>query len=157
MAIKRLNPKAIFKIVSQYDDAVDIENIEELKTGVIVDGVEETRPTRYEQYIESDFDEAKLKYKEGMQPDRFLLRAITADELASINSKYLYIDTVAKKVTTLDRNSMFLSLFKLAYSGIESADKVVSKPSTDEFPYNVQVEMGSIVSLITSLNKNEKK
>lgn len=154
MAIAKLNPKARFKIVSQFDDAVEAEKPDELQPPA--EGAEAPK-SRYEQYIESDFDESKLKFKEGMKPDRIIIRALTADELAEINSKHIVVDTVGKKFITTERNKMFLTMFKMTFEGIESGDGSVSKPSFDEIPFQVQTEMGSIVSLITTLGKNLKK
>lgn len=159
MAIKRLDPKAIFKVISAIDDAIELDKPEDLISEELdQDGKPKIKPTRYEEYMEeANFNESKLKFKEGMQPDRFLLRPLTADELADINARYMFIDTVAKKMIYTNRNKMFLEMFVKAYQGIQGADGVVVKVEIDAIPYPVQIEMGAVTSLIATLGKNEKK
>lgn len=159
MAIKLLDPKAIFKVISATDDALLSETAEELlAASTNADGSAVANPTRYEQYMEeANFDESKLIFKEGCKPDRFVLRPLTADEHADINSKYIFVDTVGKKMVYTNRHKMFLEFFKLSYQGIETGAGVQTKPALAELPYPIQVEMGAVVSLIASLDKNAKK
>lgn len=153
MSIKLLDPKATFKVIPSSDSALENETPEELQ---VAEG-EAPKATRYDQYVENgDLKESVLKFKEGQVPDRFILRPLLADELADINSKYLFIDTAARKAIVTNRAKMFLECFSKAYLGLESGGKTV-KPSLDEIPFDIQVEMGSVVSLLTSLGKNEKK
>lgn len=159
MAIKRLDPKALFLVISATDEALDNETDAELQSEEKnEDGSPKQKVTRYEEYIEElKLDESKLKFKEGHTPDRFVLRALTADELADINSRYIYVDTLAKKMVYTNRNKMFLEMFTKTFQGLQGPNGSTQKVDTTELPYNVQIEMGAVVSLIASLGKNEKK
>lgn len=155
MAIKRLDPKAIFKVISTYDQALDNETAQELLDNQ--SDLQNLKVTRYEEYIgEANFDESKLKFKEGLKPDYILLKALSADDLADINGRYVLIDVVQKKTIITNRNKMYIEMFKAAYQGIESEGKA-SKVPLDEIEYQIQIEMGAIASLIASLGKNLKK
>jgi hypothetical protein len=158
MAIKLMDPKAQFKIVSNHDDALEHETIDELKTGELDEnGKEKLKPSRYELYLESEsFDESILKFKEGQQPDRFVLRCLSNDESAEINSKYMTVDVVTKTMKFKNQSRMFLEIFNLAFVGLDSGGKL-QKVSSAEVPYHMAVEMGSIASMLTSLGKNLKK
>jgi len=150
MAIKRLDPTAKFKVICIFDDALELETEEELKA-LGTDG-----KSRYQEYMEN-FDESKLKFKEGQKPTRFHIRCLKANEVAELNAKYQKIDTVKKSIELINRNQMMLEIFNLAVVGIEDENGNVSKISSDELEFNVAVEIGSMVSLLTTLGKNLKK
>jgi len=158
MAIKRLNPKATFKIISQTDTALDMETPEELVTGTDAEGNQILKESRYEKYVgNADFDESHLKFKEGQQPERFVVRALLADERAELNSKYTFVDTAAKRVVFTNRDKLFLDTFSKAFQGLEDANGVLQKLSPEELPYEVRVEIGALVQMLGNLSKNEKK
>lgn len=157
MAIKKIDPAATFKVISQFDDALVSETPEELKTGEKdAEGKDILKSSRYTQYVEADFDESKLVFKEGDQPDRFIVRCLNHAEQGLVNQKYLEVDVVNKRHGYKNQAQMWLEVFKMACTGVESGGKV-EKINADELPYHITVEIGSIISLLTTLNKNEKK
>ncbi len=158
MSIKRLDPNAIFKVISSSDDALLNETPEELISDQLdADGNRVMNTTRYEQYTEEmNLDESKLKFVEGKVPDRFILRPLTADETADLNSKYILFSSESKKMTIINKNRLFLEMFRAAYQGIET-NGVITQVPTKEIQFQIQIEMGATVSILTNLGKNLKK
>lgn len=162
MAIKRLDPKAVFKVISQHDTAIETETQAEMDAQKLEPKEGQPLPpaplTRYEKYCaDGVLDESALKFKDGQKPDRFLLRALTADETADINGRHVLYDTVNKRLIYPNRNKMFLEIFRTGFIGIESADGTTSKPDLAELEFDVQVELGALIHLMAALGKNEKK
>lgn len=151
MAIRRVDPKAVFKIVSRFDDSLEAEDEVPAKEG-------EPKPqTCYEKYIES-FDLNELKFKEGLKPTLFHVRCLKASELAEINQKYQIVDTVKKTITYRDQNLMMLEIFDRAIIGVQEGDgSPMEKVSSDEVGFHIATEIGSMISLLTTLGKNLKK
>lgn len=162
MAIKRLNPKQTFEVISITDSALlpeepDFE-VDANGAPVMLDGEPVKKSTRYERYTENaNFDESQLRYVDGHKPDRFILRPLTNDEKAELNSKYTFIDTVKKRIVFTNQSKLLLESFLKSYQGIKSSDGKVERLSVDEIPYDIAIEMGAIVQLISALGKNEKK
>lgn len=143
MAIKRLDPKARFRVVSQFDDAVDRSDSE--------------ADTRYAKYLES-LDLADLKFKEGATPTFFNIRTLSNLELADFNSRYLSVDPEKKHVTYKGQAKMFLEMFDACCeSAQDGADGPAEKITSAEVPLTIAHEIGSIISLIGTLSKNLKK
>lgn len=151
MAIRRLDPKATFKVVSQYDDAVIAETAEELE---LLKASKEK--TRYEKYLES-FNLADLKFKEDAKPTHFVVRCLQSLELAELNEKHIEANVVEKTMQFKERNKMLFEMFELGCLGIESENGKVEKIGTEELDAGVVIEVGSIISLMTTLGKNLKK
>lgn len=150
MAIKRLDPTARFKIICVFDDALDLESQEEL------DAMGKDDRTRYQQYMEN-FDESKLKFKEGLSPTRFHVRCLKASEVAELNARYQKVDVVKKTIEIVNRSQMMIEIFNLGVIGIEDEEGKVSKIGADELEASVVIEIGSMISLLTTLGKNLKK
>lgn len=138
MAIKRLDPAAKFKLVSQFDDAI-VKSAE-----------------RYDTYLES-LNTADLQFAEGQLPTLFVVRPLTNMELAEFNSKYMRVDVMNKKIVYKDESKMFLEMFELCFEGVEEAGATLEKLPVASIPYPVSTEIGSIISLIAVLGKNLKK
>lgn len=141
MSIKRLDPKARFRVISQLDEAVVRD--EELKA-------------RYEKYLES-LDPAELKLKEGQTPTYFILRPLTHLQLADLNSRYLEVDVEKKTAKYKNQTKMFLEMFDLCCEGMQDGDGPMESISSEELAFGVAAEIGSMVSLIATLGKNLKK
>lgn len=170
MSIKRVDPKATFKIISQYDSALieeTPEELEALKTGKKVasgqmgaDGKEimldESRPTRYEEYIDT-LDETKLKFKEDETPTRFVIRCMLNSEMAELNEKHITIDPAKRKIEYKNRSLWFLEHFQKGCLGTVEEDGSVKPASSDDVGLGVAVAMGSVISLFTSIGKHLKK
>lgn len=169
MAIRRVDPKATFRIISQFDEALieeTNEELEALKTGKKIPTgqkdaagkeitVDESRPTRYEDYVDT-LDESKLRFKEGEKPTYFVIRCILNSEMAELNEKHLVIDPVSRKIEYKNRGQWFLDHFQRGCVGIEQDGKVVPV-SVDDLGNGVAMAMGSVISLFTSLGKHLKK
>lgn len=154
MAIKRIDVKATFKVISRHDEALDVQET----PGASTEPGADPALSGYDQYLEElTLNESVLRFKEGQKPDRFLLRGLTADELADINGRHIFADPVNKKVIYTNQNKWFLEMFKAGYMGIEDAEGKTTRPPLDEIPYPIQVELGAVVSMIASLGKNLKK
>lgn len=148
MAIKRLDPKATFRVVSQNDDSLVHESVEELKG----------EPSRYEQFLDT-LDLSKLKFKEdgSSKPTIFVVRALTNFEVADLNEKYFLFDTTTKKVKNVNQAKMLLEMFNLGCLGIEAENGSIEKVSDQEIGFQTAVEIGAIVNIIGTLGKNLKK
>lgn len=159
MAIKKIDPKATWKVISQYDEAVISETAEEkeaLKTGEVdEDGKDVLKSTRYQQYMD-DLDQSKLVLQPNVEPSLFVIRCIKNSEMAELNEKYLTIDTVKKTANHKNSLAMFLEIFNLCCLGIEEGGKIV-KTSADEIGYGPAVEIGSVIYHFTTLGKHLKK
>jgi hypothetical protein len=171
MAIRRVDPKATFRVICEFDDALmreTPEELEALKTGKktasgLFDAagkeimIDEVNPTRYEQYIDT-LDEAKLKFKEGEKPSYFLIRCLLNSEMAALNEKHITIDPVKKRVDYKDRNKWFLDHFDLGCLGIIEGNALPAvQVNPDDLPVGVAIAVGSIISLFTSTGKHLKK
>lgn len=151
MAVKRIDPKATFKVVCQYDDALDNESEAELEAlKAIPDSL-----SRYEKFLGS-IDLNDLKFKDGLKPDVFVVRALTHAEMADINERYFSYDTVEKKLVNKNRSNMLVEMFDKACFGIDQDGQIV-KVASGELPFSVVVELGGIINLIGMLGKNLKK
>lgn len=158
MAIKKVDPKAVFKVVTAFDDAILFETEEELAALKTKgkDGKEIQGPTRMDKYLES-MDYTVLKFKEDSKPTIFHVRCLLANELAEINQKYQKYDVINKKVEFTDRNKMMLEIFDRGVIGMENSEGKLEKVLSNDLEYPVGVDLGSIISLITTLGKNLKK
>lgn len=154
MAIKKLDPKARFRLVAQMDDAIDNtdypapQDQPEAKADLSAD--------RYARFLDS-LDMSVLKTVEGQKPSVFVVRPLANIELAELNSKYLTIDAEKKTARYRDQVKMFLEMFDLCCEGMEMEDGTLEKVLSSEIPYGVASEIGSIISLIATLGKNAKK
>lgn len=159
MAIKKIDPKATWKLISSYDDAVikeTEEELEALKTGEMDEkGKEKSNPTRYQRYMD-DLDEAKLRLDPAASPTRFVIRCLLNDEQALLNSKYLEVDTVKKTYEYKNGLVMFLEVFNLACLGIDEGGKIV-KITANDIGYGPAAEIGSVIHHFSALGKNLKK
>ncbi len=157
MAVRRIDPNAKFKVISQFDDAIIGETKEEIEALKFYDeqGVERMKPTRYQIYIE-DLDESKLLFDPTKVPTRFVFKGISNSELTEITQKYSVVDVLQKKTDIANVNAMFIEYFNRGVMGIEENGKV-EKVTAESVGFGVAVGIGSIVSLYTSVGKNLKK
>jgi hypothetical protein len=151
MAVKRIDPKATFKVVCQQDDALENESEAELEALKTIPDSQ----SRYQKFLES-FDLNDLKFKEAAQPDIFVVRALSHAELADINERYFSYDTVEKRLINRNRSNMLVEMFDKACLGVEQNGQV-TKITATELPFAVVVELGGIINLIGILGKNLKK
>lgn len=151
MAIKKIDPNARFELVTAYDDALVFETDEEIAAAE-----KEGRQVRYQEYLK-DVDLSKLMFKEGEKPTIFVVRCLLAEEIADVSSRYLVVDTVAKTQHYKDRNKMMLEYFKLGCLGIKGDKGQLEPTSADEVGFNIALDIGAQISLLTTLKKNLKK
>lgn len=151
MAIRKIDPKATFKIISQFDDALINETPDGLAALKLAG-----KQTRYEDYLE-DLDESKLLLDEKLKPSRFVVRCLKNQEIADINERFTKVDVVGKKVDMVRTNAMFLETFQTGCLGVEDENGKVEKVDAEEIGFAVAVAMGSVISLFTSLGKHLKK
>jgi hypothetical protein len=150
MAIKRIDPKATFEIISEFDSALMLESQEEL------DELAKTNsPSRYMQYVEN-LDESKLKFVEGETPSRFKIRCLLNTELAEIQEKHFVVDVIAKSAKARNSSLMFLEMFNMACLGIVEDGKVV-KLNADDVGIGIAVGIGASISAFTTLGRHTKK
>jgi hypothetical protein len=150
MSIIRVDSKATFKVISQYDSALINESdaeMEQLKK----DG----KQTRYEDYLDS-LDESKLQMKEGDKPTYFVIRCLKNTELAEIHQKHMVVDPVAKTTQARNAGLMMLEHFKMGCLGIQNEDGTIQKLDADDVGFGVALSIGTTVSMFTSLGKNLK-
>lgn len=143
MAIRRLDPAARFRLVSQMDPAVDRTD-------------ETEAAARYAAYLES-LDPGALKFKDGETPTFFTVRPMTNIELATFNSKYLKTDPEQKRSRYENQSQMFFEMFDLCCEGMQDGNDPMTKVTSNEVSYAVANEIGSIISLIATLGKHLKK
>lgn len=157
MSIKRVDPNAVFKVVCRFDDALEHETAEELKTDQKDDqGKEVLKQSRYDKFLET-LNLSDLKFKPDVKPTIFHLRCLKTKELANLNTKYLVVDTKNKTMDYRDYNSMVIEYFEKGVVGIEAEDGKLEKISPDDLEFKVVNEVGSIVLIMTSVSKNQKK
>jgi hypothetical protein len=160
MAIRKIDPTATFKVISQFDESVQHETPEEmeaLKTGKQDEnGNDILNPTRFEQYLEN-LDDSLLRLKDGVPPTYFVIRCLKNSEVAELNEKHVVVNVVEKKIEHKNRQLMFLEMFDIGCLGTQTGDGKLEKTSGDEVGYAVAVAMGSVISLFTSLGKHLKK
>lgn len=151
MALKRIDPNEVLKVVSIKDDAIDLEK-SDIKA------------------YESDRDYKKhLVFKEGMQPTLLLVKNIGTKknkELTSGHFEWIPQGTnedgtpKPAKVDMKDQEGLVIKYFESAVSEVEDFDNgnwVKKKTNPDEWPPFVVAEIGSFVMIRTSLGDDQKK
>lgn len=151
MAIKRLDPTRTFDIVTFGDDAILHETAEEL-----VALSELKQPTRWEKYKEN-MELKELKFVDGKKPDLFVIRCLKNDEKAGMHEKYLTVDVEKKTMGFRNKTEMIFETFDMACLGIRKEDGSIEKVTRNEIPYVVAMEVGSTITMLSELSKNEKK
>lgn len=151
MAIRRVDPKATFRVVSQTDEAVETETAEE-QAALKAAG----QQTRYEKYLES-FNLGDLKFKEGVKPTIFHIRSLLNGERADIDEDFLVVDTVSKTVDYKNQKKMLIAMFKLGCLGIEDDNGKLQPLDAESVEYSTSIDIGSLVSLSGTVGKNLKK
>lgn len=150
MSVKRVDSKAVYKLVSRFDDALETEVIKE-------EGKPDyNSPAGFDKYLET-FDSADLTFKPDLKPTYFHVRCLKASELAEINEKYQSIDVVNKKVTYKSTNLMMIEIFDKTIIGVQDGDSPLEKVTSDDVGFHVATEVGSMISLMSTLGKNLKK
>lgn len=150
MSIIRVDSKATFKIISQYDSAL-INETEEEMAQLKAEG----KQTRYEDYLDN-LDESKLQLKEGDKPTYFVVRCLKNTELAEIHQKHMVVDPVAKTSQARNASLMMLDHFKIGCLGIQNEDGTIQKLDADDVGFGVALSIGVAISTFTSLGKNLK-
>ncbi len=144
--IKRIDPKAVHKLVSLTDPAIDEANSD----------IEGFRGTA---------DITKLKFLEGKFPTFFLAKNLGAPKKAEINDKYqIFIPgskdkdgtAIAPHVEFKNQNAMMVEYFTSAVASVEE-EGVVTVVTPDEFSGPIVQEIGAYVMMKSSLTDEEKK
>lgn len=145
MALRRLDPKAVFKLVSVTDEAVDMEKSDlpaYARTG----------------------DMKHVAIKDGEKPTVFHCRQIDPITMAEIDAEHIKFVMQPKKdgkeqppiVKTVNNASRLVKIFRASLLHIEEEGKDV-KVQWDEFPSEVSQEIGSYVNVLMQLGHLEKK
>lgn len=151
MAIKRIDPRATFDIVSVYDESLVFETPEELE-----ELKKSKELTRYEKYLES-FDLSVLKIREGESPTLFRVRCLLASEKAELDERHQSFDMAKKTIEYKNRHAMMLDMFKKACLGIVNESGGLDKVGIDDIEYKVATDIGAAISILGSIGKNLKK
>jgi hypothetical protein len=146
MAIKRLDPKAITKLVSISDEAID-------------------KVTSDVKAYADTLDVSHLKFKEGELPTYFIIQNVDATLQAELKEKHYKIvpptigadgKPIGAKVNVVGEGSMMIEYFKAGVKFIE--DNGVQEPADiTTVPFIVIQEIGSYVMVRTSLGDKLKK
>lgn len=151
MAVKRIDPKATFRVIAESDDALEsegpLEQVQLLKEG---------KTSRYQQYLEN-LDESKLIFKEGAKPSYFQIRCLLPTEKAQMELKYTRPNLATGKVEVKDPILMMHEYFDSACDGIIGDDGKVEKVKADDLAPGVALQIGTVISIYTSVGKNLKK
>ena len=146
MAIKRVNPSAITKVISITDDAVDRENSD------------------IEAYATS-LDLKFLKLKEGISPTYFLIKHLAVLQQIEIKdahykltppSKDLEGKKVAASMSINHQSEMLCKYFEACVKFIEEDGKEIPV-GINEFNSTVVQEVGSYCMLSTQIGDQLKK
>ena len=144
--IKRIDPKAVTKVVSSTDEAVDLE-------------LSDTKA------YASSLDLSFIKFKEGMKPTFFLVKNIGARRQAELKNKYYKVvpphndkegKLIPAKVEMLDQTNMLIEYFETCVSQVEEDGKIVDI-SMDEIDFLAVQEIGGYAMLIATVGDNLKK
>lgn len=150
MAIRRVDPKATFKVICELDSAVIRENAEELAQLAA-----DKKPTRHEDYL-VDLDESKLKLDPNEKPNRFIVRCLKNDEYNEIQRKHMVLDVVNKTTTIRDNAAYFFELFEKACLGLEDENGVCQPVTYNEVGFGIAISIGASISLFTTLGRQLK-
>jgi len=147
MAIHRLDPKAVKKVVSAMDDAID-----PVKSNFV----------DYAQTL----DLKHLVFKEGMKPTFFLIRCIDPIKELKINEAHQritppHIDEKTQKATKakvefVHEGEMSLKYFEACVKEVEEDGKI-SPIQTNELSLTILQEIGSFAMLYSKVGENLKK
>jgi hypothetical protein len=146
MAIKRVDPKAVVKIVSITDEAIDVEK-SNLKA------------------FSEDRDINHLIFREGQFPTIFHVGNVLAEKQAELKSKHYEIippsidkdgKQVKAKVKVKDESLMMIEYFKAGVKKMEE-NGVLEDPNVEEIPFAVLEEIGSYVMLRATIGDKQKK
>lgn len=156
MAIRRIDPKATFKVVSPtYDEAIDSENSpsiidEEMKKNqekLIAEKPELADqfkdPGKKLKYMDT-LDLADLKIVEGKTPTYFVIKNLLVQRKTELMAKHVLVDTSGKNSQMSNMMLLFIELFKECCTHIEDGGQLI-KVSVDEFPAEIVQEIGSII------------
>lgn len=144
--IKRIDPKAVAKVVSVSDDAIDLEG------------------SNVKAYAES-LDLSFLKFKEGIKPTFFLLKNLGARRQAELKNKYYAIKPpemgadgklTKAQVEIKDQTNMLLEYFESCISQVEEDGKVTSI-TLDEVDFLTVQEVGGYAMLYATIGDKLKK
>ena len=161
MAIKKLDPSARFKLISELDDSIIHETKEELEAlksdAKDKEGNPISAPTRYEQYLEA-IDESKLKFRKDSKPSYFHFRCLTNQEIGELQDKYLDYDVKAKKTTFKGpKMNYFAEIFEKGVIALEDENGVQVKVGPNEVGIGVMVAVGVAIDSFTQLGRHAKK
>ena len=148
--LKKIDPKAIVKTVSQFDEAIDTENSD-------MDKFEKTHNVEY------------LKFKEGEEPTYFLISNVMTTDQAKIQQEHYKVsmpdtsqmhgEELANAKPTIEQvgqSEMMLKYFSAGCKFIEEEGKQ-SKSDVNVFPFTVIQEIGGFIMLRTAIGDDEKK
>ncbi|MCH9664413.1 MAG: hypothetical protein K0U41_01015 [Gammaproteobacteria bacterium] len=155
MALQKINPEEIKRMVSLADPAIDVEAM----------GAEGLKD-----YIK-EYDYNKLIIKEGQHPTIFLVKNIGAQEEARIKQDHQRIeypgakelkgkkkptmDDLKPKIKQINQKEMIIKYFDAACSQYEEEGKVYSCTSKD-FPLRIVEEIGNYITLRSAFGDDLK-
>jgi len=144
MAIEKIDPKKVRKIVSIQDEAIDKEASD---------------MDKYEKTYNLDY----VKIKEGAMPTYFLVKNVTSSAQAEIQEEHFQVELPdpedkdgKPQIKQLKQTEMLIKYFKHGCSSYEENGKV-EKCDVDLFPFSIVQEIGGFVMLRTAVGDDEKK
>jgi len=144
VAIEKIDPKKVRKIVSTQDGAIDKEKSD---------------MDKYEKTYNVDY----LKFKEGIFPTYFLIKNVNTSAQATIQEDHFQVempdpsDKEGKPtIKQLKQTEMLVKYFKHGCSSYQEEGKI-EKCDIDLFPFSIIQEIGGFIMLRTAIGDDEKK
>lgn len=153
MGIKFIDPKAVTKIVSMSDDAIDKENSDLV-------------------LYQETYDIKHLKFIEGEKPTYFMIGNIGSTDLVQIQQDHyvtempklapgevLDMKTFKPKITPVKTGEMLVKYFRHGVKKIitENQELIMSDDLLDTIPSIVLQEIGAFIMQRSFLNDSKKK
>lgn len=148
--LKKIDPKATIKTVSQFDDAIDTENSD-------MDKFEKTHDVKY------------LKFKEGELPTYFIISNVMTTDQAKIQQEHYKIsmpdtsnmhgEELANAKPTIEQvgqSEMMIKYFSAGCKFIEESGKQ-EHADANVYPFTIIQEIGGYIMLRTAIGDDEKK
>ncbi len=156
MAIKLIDSKARFEIVSQLDEAVVNEPLAELLDGVDTEGKPKYKPGRFSKYMDTlSLSDLKLDETKGA-PTLFVVRCLTDKERAELQEKHLVVNTEKKTMEFKNQGQYLIDCFDLAITGIKNTDGSIQTVTSADVGFTHAQSVGGTISYMTSIGKHLK-
>lgn len=150
MAIRLIDPKAQFEIVSEHDPSVIGETADELAELRKSDG-----SARYQKYMES-LNVSDLKLADNEPPSMFVVRCLKNAELAALQEKYLSFDPKSAGLVLNNRTQYFVDIFNMCCLGVRQVDGSILKISDEDVGLKHASTIGAVIAYATTAGKNLK-